>query len=95
MGRHSGVDRAEIVVFGDGTDLTVMVIDDGVGFDQAAVAPDRLGLTNSVEARLGRVDGHVQIWSSPGSGTSIVLRVPFAPASPEPLGVGTEGGVSA
>jgi len=95
VGRHSGVDRAEIVVFGDGTDLTVMVIDDGVGFDQAEVAPDRLGLTNSVEARLGRVDGHVQIWSSPGSGTSIVLRVPFAPASPEPLGVGTEGGVSA
>ena len=82
VSRHSGADRAELVVFGDGTDLTVMVIDDGVGFDTAAVAPDRLGLTASVEARLARVDGHVQIWSSPGSGTSIVLRVPFAVTAP-------------
>jgi len=74
--RHSGVDRAELVVFGDGSDLTVMVIDDGVGFDPASVAPDRLGLAGSVEGRLARVGGHVQVWSAPGSGTSILLRVP-------------------
>ncbi|KPG81395.1 sensor histidine kinase [Frigoribacterium sp. RIT-PI-h] len=82
VNRHSGADRAELVVFGDGTDLTVMVIDDGVGFDTAAVAPDRPGLTASVEARLARVGGPVPIWSSPGSGPSIVLRVPFAVTAP-------------
>ncbi|ROS52894.1 sensor histidine kinase [Frigoribacterium sp. PhB24] len=94
VSRHSGVGRAELVVFGDGTDLTVMVIDDGVGFDTAAVAPDRLGLTNSVEGRLARVHGHVQIWSSPGSGTSIVLRVPFSVATSTVV-VTTDDGVPA
>ena len=77
---HSGTDRAEVVVYGDGVDLTVMIIDDGVGFDAAATAPDRLGLKNSVEARTRRVGGSAQIWSSPGSGTSVMLRVPVAPA---------------
>ena len=95
VSRHSGVDRAELVVFGDGTDLTVMVIDDGVGFDTAAVAPDRLGLTASVEGRLARVHGHVQVWSSPGSGTSIVLRVPISVGVPVVGDVATEDGVPA
>ena len=78
-----------------GTALTVMVIDDGVGFATAAVAPDRLGLTASVEGRLTRVHGHVQVWSSPGSGTSIVLRVPFAAGAPVVGDVATEDGVPA
>ena len=78
---HSGAGRAEVVVYGDGTDLTVMVIDDGVGFDVAATGADRLGLTNSVEARTERVGGSAQIWSSPGSGTSVMLRVPVQPAA--------------
>lgn len=90
---HSGTDRAEVVVYGDGVDLTVMVIDDGVGFDAAATAPDRLGLKNSVEARTRRVGGSAQIWSSPGSGTSVMLRVPVAPAeSVVPPGAATEAG---
>ena len=79
---HSGTERAEVVVYGDGVDLTVMIIDDGVGFDAATTAPDRLGLKNSVEARTARVGGSAQIWSSPGSGTSVMLRVPVAPAGP-------------
>jgi signal transduction histidine kinase len=78
---HSGAGRAEVVVYGDGTDLTVMVIDDGVGFDVATTGADRLGLTNSVEARTERVGGSAQIWSSPGSGTSVMLRVPVQPAT--------------
>lgn len=76
--KHSGTDRAEVVVYGDGDELSIMVIDDGTGFDQSAVPRDRLGLTNSVRARMERVGGSAQVWSSPGSGTSVVIRVPAA-----------------
>jgi signal transduction histidine kinase len=81
---HSGTDRAEVVIYGDGVDLTVMIIDDGIGFDAAATRPDRLGIKNSVEARMTRVGGSAQIWSSPGSGTSVMLRVPVADTLPSP-----------
>lgn len=74
--KHSGTSRAEVVVYADGDDLSVMVIDDGVGFDVSSTGADRLGLKNSVRARMERVGGSVQIWSSVGSGTSVVIRVP-------------------
>lgn len=96
---HSGTSRAEVVVYGDGVDLTVMIIDDGVGFDAAATAPDRLGIKNSVEARTTRVGGSAQVWSSPGSGTSVMLRVPVAPvpghpAQADPTSVDLASGVA-
>ena len=74
--KHSGTTRAEVVVYGDADDVSVMVIDDGVGFDVEGTGADRLGLKNSVQARMERVGGEVQIWSSVGSGTSVVIRVP-------------------
>jgi signal transduction histidine kinase len=84
--KHSGVRRAEVVVYGDGDELSVMIIDDGVGFDEAATPRDRLGLSGSVRARMERVGGSAQIWSSPGSGTSVVIRVPApGPRSPAPV----------
>ncbi|ROS61734.1 signal transduction histidine kinase [Frigoribacterium sp. PhB160] len=78
--RHSGVERAEVVVYGDGGELSVMVIDDGAGFDPAAVPADRLGIAGSVQARMARVGGSAQVWSSPGSGTSVIIRVPVVTA---------------
>lgn len=75
--KHSGTMRAEVVVYGDADDVSVMVIDDGVGFDVGVTGADRLGLKNSVQARMERVGGSVQIWSSVGSGTSVVIRVPI------------------
>jgi signal transduction histidine kinase len=73
---HSGTDAAEVVVFGNETTVSIMVIDGGRGFDPDAVAADRLGLRNSVSARLAQVGGSVKIWSAPGRGTSVLLNVP-------------------
>lgn len=75
---HSGVDRAELTVLTTATDICVLVIDSGVGFDEAQVAPDRLGLRHSVQARIAQVGGTVHVWTSPGAGTSISLLVPRA-----------------
>ena len=74
--KHAGVDHAEIVIFGSDEEVSVMVIDAGRGFDVAATARDRLGLRHSVQTRIESVGGGVQVWSNPGHGTSVLLRVP-------------------
>jgi signal transduction histidine kinase len=57
------------------------VLDEGQGFDQARVPADRLGLRASVRERLAAVGGGVTIWTRPGQGTSVMLRVPLAGVS--------------
>ncbi|WFR66678.1 hypothetical protein P9139_18355 [Curtobacterium flaccumfaciens] len=64
--KHAGTDAAEVSVFDDGVACTIMVVDDGRGFDESATSPDRMGLRGSVRDRVGRVGGDVQVWSSPG-----------------------------
>jgi signal transduction histidine kinase len=74
--KHSGVDAAEVVVYGSESDVSVMVIDSGKGFSEAETGSDRLGLKQSVRRRMEAVGGEVQVWSSPGRGTSVMIRVP-------------------
>lgn len=75
--KHAGTNAAEVSVFDDGASCTVMVVDDGRGFDESSTSPDRMGLRGSVRERIGRVGGDVQVWSSPGSGTSVMMTVPY------------------
>ncbi|MCM3504463.1 hypothetical protein M3666_04965 [Curtobacterium sp. ODYSSEY 48 V2] len=75
--KHAGTDEAEVSVFDDGSSCTVMVVDDGRGFDEQETGSDRMGLRGSVRERIGRVGGDVQVWSSPGSGTSVMMTVPY------------------
>jgi signal transduction histidine kinase len=79
--KHSGVTVAEIVLGRDAGESTIMVIDEGRGFDPDAVPADRLGLRVSVVERIEAVGGYVRIWSTPGNGTSVLISVPaFASA---------------
>jgi signal transduction histidine kinase len=73
---HSGVTVAEIVVGQEAGESTIMVVDEGRGFDPRAVPADRLGLRVSVEERIKAVGGYVRIWSTPGNGTSVLISVP-------------------
>jgi signal transduction histidine kinase len=76
--RHSGTTQAEVAVFGSEADVSVMVIDAGRGFSEADTDADRLGLRQSVRQRIENIDGSVQVWSTPGRGTSIMIRVPVS-----------------
>lgn len=76
--RHSGAAVAELELIYEGDLLTVMITDQGAGFDPQAMPPDRLGVRGSIQDRMRQVGGAAQVWSSPGSGTSIVLSVPIA-----------------
>ncbi|MFT4289461.1 sensor histidine kinase [Nocardioides sp.] len=76
IARHAGVDRADVAVGAAGGDIVITVVDAGVGFDPDAVPAGRLGLRTSVLERLARVGGSARVWSTPGQGTCVVLRVP-------------------
>ena len=77
--KHSGVNRAEIVIYGSDADVTVMVMDSGVGFSEGQTGEDRLGLRNSIRRRIELVGGTVQLWSEAGAGTSVVIQLPHGP----------------
>lgn len=75
---HSGRSTAEVFIDNDVDRLTVMVVDDGQGFDLAAVAEDRLGLRMAIMRRIEDQGGTVTVWSSPGAGASVVMSLPVS-----------------
>jgi signal transduction histidine kinase len=75
--QHSRAGSVEIVVMATDDEVSIMVNDDGIGFDTSVSDPARLGLRASVQARITSLGGRSTIWSTPGSGTSVLLTVPF------------------
>jgi hypothetical protein len=75
--RHSGVAKAELIIMTAPSELTAMVTDAGAGFVESEIDSDRLGLRTSVRGRIATVGGSVQVWSSPGTGTSVMIMVPM------------------
>jgi signal transduction histidine kinase len=76
---HADTDRAEVLLARTATEVSVMVIDGGKGFSVEDTPSDRLGLRQSVRRRVEAADGAVRIWSTPGRGTSVMIRLPVTP----------------
>jgi hypothetical protein len=74
--RHAGVTDAHVTITDDETTVRAMVTDAGVGFDLKDIDEARLGFKDSVVGRLQEVGGNARLFSSPGSGTTVVLEVP-------------------
>ncbi|WP_147305873.1 sensor histidine kinase [Subtercola boreus] len=74
--RHAQVDEADVTITQDAGGVRAMVTDSGVGFETDGVDSARLGLAESVVARLRDVGGNARIFSAPGAGTTVVLEVP-------------------
>jgi signal transduction histidine kinase len=74
--RHSGVTQAHVTITDDATTVRAMVTDAGVGFDLDDLDEDKFGFRESVIGRLREVGGNARLFSSPGSGTTVVLEVP-------------------
>lgn len=75
--QHSGSSSAEVFFDTSETQLSIMVVDQGRGFDPSAIRPDRLGIRRSVVARIESCGGIVRLWSAAGEGTSVVMTVPL------------------
>lgn len=76
---HSGVTTAEVVLGSTPEEVTIMVVDNGVGFDPEAVPTDRLGIRSSIVQRIESLGGSVRIFSRPGHGTSVLFAIPNRP----------------
>jgi signal transduction histidine kinase len=79
--RHAHVPHVHLIADVTTDALVLIVVDEGRGFDQARIPKDRLGLRASVQERLAAVGGSATIWTQPGQGTSVMLRVPRLQAS--------------
>ena len=77
--KHAGARRIVAGVEFAGDALTVRIHDDGRGFDSAAamkLSSGHFGLLGMNE-RAQRIGGTLDLHTAPGSGTEIVVRVPF------------------
>ncbi|QEO13681.1 hypothetical protein FLP10_04035 [Agromyces intestinalis] len=86
VARHAQVDDMELAVGVGGGEVTVAVMDSGVGFDSSHVPEDRIGLRTSIRARVEQAGGTVRLWSTKGIGTTVVLTLPMQHAEQESPG---------
>jgi signal transduction histidine kinase/phage shock protein PspC (stress-responsive transcriptional regulator) len=74
--RHAQVERVDVFVEAEDTELTAFVRDTGRGFDPTDVGTDRHGISESIVGRVQRLGGTAVLTSRPGAGTEIEVRVP-------------------
>lgn len=72
--RHSDASTIAVTVRGNGSVLTLEVVDDGIGFDPARTAPDSYGL-RGLRSLVADNGGVVEVRSAPGEGTTVRMEV--------------------
>lgn len=89
--RHGHPDRIIVELAQDGDLVSLAIRDDGVGFG-TTTAGNGAGLDN-LRSRAGSIDAEIAITSSPGAGTSVVVR--YARPAPPATSTGPSGSVGA
>ena len=74
--KHSGVLEMSVFVESTPEAIEAFVRDRGSGFDRGVTTPDRRGIAQSIEGRLGRIGGSAAIDSVVGEGTEVRLSLP-------------------
>ncbi len=85
ISRHARATRATVFLERYGADLTIIIEDNGQGFEPAqppADGRDHFGL-KIMRARAARLGGQIQVDSQPGQGSRITLTWPYQPGQPE------------
>jgi signal transduction histidine kinase len=81
--KHSGAGHVWMDLAGGPTGVTLMITDDGRGFDVEAAAGVGLGLSN-ISERVESIGGTLEIDSTHGAGTRLKVVVPVHSAVPDP-----------
>ncbi len=84
--KHAHASKVALVLRRTANAVILEVGDDGVGFDPLGSFPGHLGL-RSMQERVSRLDGRLQIESAPGQGTHMLAQVPLG----KPLGDDLDG----
>ncbi|HOB12461.1 MAG TPA: ATP-binding protein [Syntrophomonadaceae bacterium] len=76
--KHAGVNKALVKMEDSGSLLTVVIKDEGCGFDPNEISKHResYGIMGMKE-RVQLFGGELQILSQPGEGTQIIIKVPL------------------
>lgn len=86
VAKHARARKVGVLLARDEGGVSILVEDDGVGFDPAEVAgratSTSFGLF-SIRERLKRHDGTLTITTEPGAGTRVAARLPIATAASE------------
>jgi PAS domain S-box-containing protein len=76
--KHSRAHHVQVIFSGEGKQVYMIIQDDGCGFqpeDGAMAGSMHFGL-QSMQERAGQMGGSLQVQSTPGAGTRVVLEVP-------------------
>ena len=80
VAKHARARRVEIALDHANSECVMSVQDDGIGFDDAAIASDKpkpgLGMVTMRE-RAQAVGGHFEVRALPGRGTQLTVRAPY------------------
>lgn len=74
INKHSHARTATIRFDFKGAESSIMIIDDGVGFDTKYINPSGFGL-NSMKQRVEAIGGTLTIHSLPNKGTTLAIRI--------------------
>lgn len=74
VARHAGVGVAQVRLHADPERVVAEVVDEGQGFDPAAVATHRYGVRESIVARIAAAGGGAHLDTAPGGGTRWTLE---------------------
>lgn len=77
--RHAGVDEVSVYVEVEALEATAYVRDRGKGFDLDAIEAGRMGVRESIIARMARHGGSAEVHTAPGEGTEVVLSIGRTP----------------
>jgi two-component system, NarL family, sensor histidine kinase DevS len=75
--KHARASRVSVVLTRKEDSVSMVVEDDGIGFEPARVREDGLGLVGMRE-RVGLLGGRLTVESRPGAGTTFVAEVPLS-----------------
>ena len=74
--KHAGATKIEVSLICDEEQLTLLVSDDGEGFDPGGKFPGHFGL-HSMRERIERLGGKLDIFSGQGQGAQVCARIPL------------------
>lgn len=75
--RHARAERIEVSLAACAGAIEICIADDGIGFDPDALPRERLGIRESITARVTEAGGSARIDAEPGRGTEV--RLSWAP----------------
>jgi PAS domain S-box-containing protein len=78
VAKHAGAKQVRVALALEGLDAVLSVSDDGSGFDPAAVAGSNRWGMRTMRERAEATGGRIDVFSSPGKGTSIVASARIA-----------------